>query len=427
MSCFILLVIAVNLGSFFLHKNDLLTGGQNITITRHTEFFGDSEWEFQFYLPEKTHAKLGISTGLLGKKTLVKLLNNQNQAVFEEEFGNQFEIFDDLSLDKGYYTLHIHHHGNPFNHLIFTFNAENLIFSESLNENYMVIDEAPEKGFNWQYILYIPEKLLKNEQGEKKKPYLMVETNNTGKPSNDMEVHLLKAKSDMSFKSSIADQLNVVYLMPVFPRFFDNYDYSHSFDRKTLYTDKRDIKRLDLQLIAMIKDARSRLSQKGIELKERFVIGGFSSSGSFASRFTVLHPDLVQVAVIGAPGGWPIVPLETYKGKSLRFPIGVQGLEEFLGRPVNIQALKDVPLFFFMGAEDRNDSVIYRDSFDLEDEQLIFSLFGKLPVERFKIAQEIYTSNGYETQFKIYPGVDHEIVGEMIEDMVNFIQEEIEE
>ena len=48
-------------------------------------------------------------------------------------------------------------------------------------------------------------------------------------------------------------------------------------------------------------------------------------------------------------------------------------------------------------------------------------------MERFKIAQEIYTSNGCNAQFKIYPDVGHEIVGEMIEDMVNFIKEEIEE
>ena len=425
--CFILLMIAFNMGTFFLHKNELTKEERNITISRHSELFGESKWEFQFYLPEKTDARLGISAGLLGKKTEIKLLKDQNEAVFEGKFGNQFAVFDALSLEKGYYTLHINHHRNPFNHLLFTFKAENLIFSEPLSENFMVIKEAPEKGFNWKYILYVPEPLLINEQGKKTTAHLMVETNNTGKPSNDMEIHLLKAKSDMSFKESVADRLNVVYLMPVFPRFYDDYDYSHSFDRKTLYTKKQDIKRLDLQLIAMINDARTRLSEKGIRLMDKIVIGGFSSSGSFASRFTVIHPELVKTAVIGAPGGWPIVPLETYKGESLRFPIGIDDLEKFIGKPINISALKEIPLFFFMGAEDTNDSVIYRDSFDLEDEKLIFSLFGKLPVERFKIAEEIYTSNGYDAQFKIYPGVGHEVIGEMIEDMVNFIQDAIEE
>jgi hypothetical protein len=39
---------------------------------------------------------------------------------------------------------------------------------------------------------------------------------------------------------------------------------------------------------------------------------GFSASGAFTNRFTLLHPEMIKAASIGAPGGWPIVPTATW-------------------------------------------------------------------------------------------------------------------
>src|SRR5262249_49789076 len=126
----------------------------------------------------------------------------------------------------------------------------------------------------------------------------------------------------------IADQLGTPMLIPIFSRpSSEPTIYTHALDRDTLITARPDLQRLDLQLIAMIDDARNRLG--GID--GRVLIVGFSASGMFADRFTALHPDRVRGAAIGSPGGWPIAPMSTYAGHTLRYPVGVGDLETLVG------------------------------------------------------------------------------------------------
>lgn len=70
--------------------------------------------------------------------------------------------------------------------------------------------------------------------------------------------------------------------------------YTHALDRDCLITEMEDIKRLDLQLISMIDDAIGRLKQKEIILEDKVVMAGFSASGMFVNRFSILHPDSMQ-------------------------------------------------------------------------------------------------------------------------------------
>src|SRR5262249_52758998 len=68
-------------------------------------------------------------------------------------------------------------------------------------------------------------------------------------------------------------------------------------------------------LIAMIDHARSIL---GSRICPRVLMSGFSASGSFAGRFTMLHPERVLAAAIGSPGGWPLAPSDEWT-----YPVGV--------------------------------------------------------------------------------------------------------
>src|SRR5687767_5035793 len=78
------------------------------------------------------------------------------------------------------------------------------------------IPAAPEKGFNFSYLLFVP------EAGEEKKyEYLLVETNNTGRTSDDLEVHRTAATAlarDSSVGNFVAKALRIPLLVPVFPR-----------------------------------------------------------------------------------------------------------------------------------------------------------------------------------------------------------------
>jgi dienelactone hydrolase len=209
--------------------------------------------------------------------------------------------------------------------------------------------------------------------------------------------------------------------MPVFPRpASEPKIYTHALDRDSLLTDKKDFRRFDLQLIAMIDDARSRLAKEKIETDKRVFIAGFSASGMFANRFAFLHPDRVRAAAIGSPGGWAMAPLSSYKGKPLRYPIGTQDLKAVAGKEFDLNALRKVPLFIYMGDQDDNDSVIYDDGYDTADKDLIFELFGKTPIERWQINRTLYEESKLQATFKLYPGIKHTINNEMIADIVKF-------
>ena len=116
----------------------------------------------------------------------------------------------------------------------------------------------------------------------------------------------------------------------------------------------------------------------------------------------------------------------------MRYPIGVCDVEELTGDPFDVESFRQVPLFFFVGDQDTNDSVPYSDGYEDADEALIFELFGETPVERWPIAERIYESVNADAEFHLYPGVGHRPMafGDTVEffirvlDSVNSIFEE---
>lgn len=267
------------------------------------------------------------------------------------------------------------------------------------------IEPEPQKGFYWAYYLYIPDSLRASAQ-ENQKTYLLVNPNNTGYSSDDQEVHDAAAKERAERGSLIAEILRAPLLVPTFPR--PHKIYTHALDRDTLLIEEEELERIDLQLICMIDDAAERLSLKGINLDKEVLMTGFSASGMFANRFTVLHPERVQAAAIGHAGGWPIAPVGEWDGVKLRYPYGVWDIEEIVGEEFDIESFKSIPLYFYLGDKDTNDAVPE------------FKYFGDTPVERWPIAEEIYNSVGCSSQFVLYSGVEHERTEEMLEDVNTF-------
>lgn len=95
----------------------------------------------------------------------------------------------------------------------------------------IVFNKNPDSGFNWPYLLYIPNKIKKDEVAK-----ILVLPNNTGKPSDNFEDHFNKAIKDFNFLKPHFD--NHIILMPVFPRFRNKMGgdlvYTHALDRDSL-------------------------------------------------------------------------------------------------------------------------------------------------------------------------------------------------
>jgi dienelactone hydrolase len=282
------------------------------------------------------------------------------------------------------------------------------------------VEAKSENGFSYPYYLFVPSE-LRDEKARKQTHTILVLPNNTGKLNDSLDVHEADVKKRIERNRTLGSMMKTVILTPVFPRPETDWKiYTHALDRDAMLTDKKEFSRFDLQLIAMIDDARTRLKKDELKLDKKVLMMGFSASGMFTNRFAFLHPTRVKAAAIGSPGGWAIAPVAAYKEKTLRYPIGVNDLKNVSGETLNLNKLRKVPLFVFLGDKDTNDSVIFGDGYEEEDKALVFEIFGKTPVERWEISKSLYEQAKLNAQFKLYPNVEHTVNAEMQKDIKDF-------
>jgi dienelactone hydrolase len=270
--------------------------------------------------------------------------------------------------------------------------------------NYQRVTAQPEKGFNWPYLLYVPE----TARGP---AVLLVEPNNSGVPSNDFAFHEGRAESFLNIRSPFSYVLKAPLLVPIFPRYEDL--YTQALDRATLLTKRENLVRIDLQLIAMVDDAIERLASKGVKANKRVLMIGFSASGAFVSRFSAIHPERIMAAAIGSPGGWPIAPVAEWGGHSMTYDLGISDLDLVAGTPFNLKEFKRVPLYLYLGDQD--------DNWDSQDVSTELHFLGDTIQKRWVVAEDIYQSIGSSAKFVLYPGVGHTITNDMWLDIEAFL------
>ncbi len=265
----------------------------------------------------------------------------------------------------------------------------------------------PSAGFHAGYFLYLSPGA--RERGMRGEPVtFLIQPNNSGTNSDDPAVHRKDAWWTGFERHGIADELEVALLVPAFVRPAEDWQiYTHALDRDVLVTDRRDLARLDLQLLAMIDDATFRLGGMGISSERAVLVQGYSASGMFANRFAALHPERVKAVAAGSPGGWPIAPVDSVNGEPLPYPGGIADLEALTGRPFDPIAWRVVPQLLVMGDLDDNDGLDFTDGWDQEAIDRIDRLFGDTPLQRWRHAERLYDEAGADAQFLLVPGVGH--------------------
>lgn len=277
------------------------------------------------------------------------------------------------------------------------------------------VESNSEAGFHWPYYLYVPNYIHEDEI------YLLVRSNNTGRPDSDYSVHKDSAKSEAQiWGKNLAKELNVPLLIPAFPRPSDM--YTHALSAKTLKEGSGELERLDLQLLAMVDDAEKNLKDMGYQIKDDILMYGFSAPGMFANRMALIHPEKIKAAAIGQAGGWPTAPADFWSNvddeKSLEYPIGIAGLEDLTDSKFNREEFNQTPLFIFIGDEDTGDS----DHFiEFSDDYSFFE--EKKQPERWPVAENIYNEMGADAEFKLYEGVEHEMTDNMVNDVIDFLSQ----
>ncbi|HEX8198651.1 MAG TPA: hypothetical protein VF571_20835 [Pyrinomonadaceae bacterium] len=137
------------------------------------------------------------------------------------------------------------------------------------------IEAQPAKGFAYPYYLYVPKSMREEIKDAKKTRTILVMPNNAGKTSDDFAVHEADVKRKIKNNAEIADKLGVAILMPVFPRPQTDWQiYTHALDRDAMITGKKEFARFDLQLVAMIDDARAKLAKEKLKIDKRVLMLG---------------------------------------------------------------------------------------------------------------------------------------------------------
>ncbi|MBE0536521.1 MAG: hypothetical protein IH624_12720 [Phycisphaerae bacterium] len=288
-------------------------------------------------------------------------------------------------------------------------------------DDFLQIAAQPTEGFNFPYFLFIPAGV------DRDSPFhILVEPNNTGTATDDFTVHLSKARNlaKSSYACRIAAKLQTPLLVPAFPRpGKDGHIYTHALDRDSLTLKEGPLYRLDLQLAAMFSHARKLLRHNGFEPESTMFMDGFSASAKFVNRFAFLHPELIKAVASGGVNGLPVLPVKTFNGRELPFPIGIADLEEFLGRPFDEKAYWQVAQYIYMGYLDRNDTVPSRDAWSEAEATIIKTAIAEeMMPDRWRISQQVYREQQIRAQLVTYNGVGHGITDDMEDDIARFFQ-----
>ena len=280
------------------------------------------------------------------------------------------------------------------------------------------VSENPVEGFNFPYYLLIPQGINLD-----KSIHLLVEPNNTGVGSNFVSLDKnTKDAIETSSASSVARKLKIPVLMPVFPRPGGTL-YTHALDRETLLIREGNLKKIDLQLIAMMAHAQKLLRHNKVKINEKIFMNGFSASGTFTNRFAILHPTVVRAVATGGINSIPTFPTERWNDVTMRYPVGIADVKEIADIDFDEVAYKGVSQYIYMGAIDDNDTLPYRDAYDEADAELVKNLIGvKMMPDRWHLSQSIYKALGIPAQFVTYNDTGHEIKDEMIDDITAFFE-----
>lgn len=289
-----------------------------------------------------------------------------------------------------------------------------------------IIKVPPKRGsgFNYPYFLYLPDNIDMNKTETKR---LIVEPNNTGSVTDILGYHQEAAHMAVNANGNpphkVAYEMGYPFLLPVFPRPYTNFweSYTHALDKGAMLL-TGDMKRLDLQLIAMIKDSKKVLSSMGYKLQDKVFMTGYSASGQFTNRFATLHPEIVKAIAVG---NFTMYPVDKLNGVTLNYPWGINDIKKLFGITFNKKEYSKIAQYCYIGDLDDHDQPYNDYGFDSAELKAVNDLFGydnALPKwdRKWNFIKQI----GYDKniQFNVYKGVGHGYCDNSNADVVEFFK-----
>lgn len=193
--------------------------------------------------------------------------------------------------------------------------------------------------------------------------------------------------------------------------------------------------RVDLQIINTINNAKDKIQQETErKVADKIFLNGYSSSGVFAQRFALIHPEIVGRALIGGASG--SIPLPT---TDFEYPLGIKDFRQLFGVEFNENDYRKIQFAYYVGEleartpawerdmggkpieRDQNGQIInpnqiippmhdmsyYPRSIDIQRGKYQRQMLGEDLSQRHKNCIEYYEKNGYNITSKIYREAEH--------------------
>ncbi|KAI2604023.1 alpha/beta-hydrolase [Hypoxylon fragiforme] len=174
--------------------------------------------------------------------------------------------------------------------------------------------------------------------------------------------------------------------------------------------------RSDLALLSMLDEVAYRWP--GIDTDKVFLMG-FSGGGQFVHRFLYLYPERLAAASVGAPGR------VTHLDGEKNWPNGIKDVETVLGKAVDTELIKQVPIQLVIGGEDYK--IPGGDEFWQWVRELKAQRTGKVAdgtapdglqplvdqgrTDTLRELRDSWKALGIEAQLDVVPGVEHDSGG----------------
>ncbi|MEJ8574182.1 alpha/beta hydrolase [Microbaculum marinum] len=210
--------------------------------------------------------------------------------------------------------------------------------------------------------------------------------------------------------SDFAEKNSVIVLCPLFPANIcfpgDLSSYKMLRDGDLHY---------DAVLLSMIDELKEKYRIAG----DRVLMYGFSGGGHFTHRFLYLHPERLLAASIGAPG---VVTLLDFDHD---FWVGVRNFEEVFGKPIDLDAVRRVPVQMVIGGNDRETweiTITPKDAWWMPGADAA----GPDRISRMQALKESFERHGVRVRHDIVPGFAHDDRG-LIGNVKDFFESALQE
>ena len=242
---------------------------------------------------------------------------------------------------------------------------------------FLAIDS--DNGINIPSILAIP---LSNEVNNQ----IIVEANNL--ESEDSKEIIEQGVQTGYRLACLTCDLPAPIIIPLIPS-HKNYPYLQQLSIECFDIPKGDKNyRMDEQVVRIINKSKNILRDDiGLIVSDKIFLNGYSSSGVFAQRFALLHPNVVETACIGGASG--SIPVPT---KDLSYPLGIADYEQLTGRTFDFEKYSKIKFRYYVGElETQNKSNTRVDNFGNLAPMHDMSYFNRsVPVDVGKKQREIF-------------------------------------